>query len=111
VYQINVPAPSFCCVNGINISNFGILQFNWKSVQGSSVGTGVAVAYGDADPGWAIIGPGGSAQWTSGPGRLLFGIKPTGTYQGQIGVYSKDHRTASAGYNVVNFTEVQKWGN
>lgn len=93
----------------ITIPNFGELGFSWKSIQGSSVGTGVAVAYGDADPGWNIIGPGGSAQWTSGPGRLLFGIKPTGTYSDQITVYSKDHRAISAGYNTVDFSEAKKW--
>jgi len=97
-----------CCHDQVPIPNFGVLQFWWPAARGNAVGTGVAVAYLDADPGWVITGPGGTAQWTSGPGRLLFGVKPTGTYQGQVGVFSKDHRTVSGGYNVVSFAEVQK---
>jgi hypothetical protein len=71
----------------------------------------VAVAMLDGDPGWVITGPGGFSTWTTGTGRLLFGIRPTGTYQGQISVYSKDHRVTSAGYNTVSLVEVQKFHN
>jgi hypothetical protein len=99
----------WCCFPTIDIPNFGSLTMKWPKLQGNPVNTGVAVALRDADPDWVITGPGGFASWTTGTGRLLFGIKPTGTYQGQISVYSKDHRATSAGFNTVTFAEVEKY--
>ncbi len=80
-----------------------------RTAQGSPVNSGVAVALLDADPNWVITGPGGYATWTTGTGRLSFGIKPTEAYQGQISVYSKDHRVTSAGFNTVSLVEMQKY--
>lgn len=91
------------------ISNFGYLHFLSVKCDGASVGTGVAVAYCDVDPGYVLSGMGGESRWTSGAGRMLFGIMPTGTYSGQAAIYSKDHRSVSGGYNHVSITEVRKW--
>jgi hypothetical protein len=107
-YGIYAKATYPCCQQKVAIPYFGDLKFAWKENQGSTVSTGVAVAYRDADVGWVITGPGARSQWVSGPGRLLFGVKPTGTFQGQVGVYTKDHKTVSAGFATAYIAEVQK---
>jgi hypothetical protein len=101
--------PSYgCCQHKVSIPYFGDLLVAWQESKGSTVATGVATAYRDATPGWVITGPGAASLALSVPNRLLFGVKPTGTYQGQIGAFSKDHRLVSSGYATVYFAEVQK---
>lgn len=90
------------------IPNFGTLDFKMTTSNGNNVSTGVAVALLDGDPDYVITGPGGESKWTSGSGRLLFGIKPTGTLSGQITVYSKDHKGVSGGYNIASIMQVRK---
>jgi hypothetical protein len=103
-YAIEAPSYIGDC---IDVPGFGLVQFRGCNAQGGAVGTGVAVAQLDVESGWALVSMGGEANWTTGPGRLLFGIRPTGTYQGQAAVYSKDHRAVSGGFNRVTLTEAR----
>ncbi len=90
------------------IPNFGIMEFKYSESQGNPVNTGVATALLDASNEFVMTGMGAESKWTTGPGRLLFGIKPTGVYSGQVTVYSKDHRATSGGYVVANMMQVRK---
>jgi hypothetical protein len=90
------------------IEGFGTLDFKVATSNGNNVSTGVATALVDVESEYVITGPGGEAKATSGPGRLLYGIKPTGTHSGQIGVYSKDHKSVSGGYNIASIMQVRK---
>ncbi len=90
------------------IPNFGNLEMKGRFVDGSPVNTGVAFAILDADPGYVMTSLGAETRWTSGIGRLLIGVKPTGAYSGQEIVYSKDHKVVSAGISAAFFTEVRK---
>jgi hypothetical protein len=92
----------------VYIPNFGRLEFTTNQCNSGSVSSGVAVGYCDVDPGNVLFGMGGQSVWTSGSGRMLFGIRPTGTYYGQEAVYSKDHINPSAGYSHIWLMEGQK---
>lgn len=91
-----------------SIPGFGRLEFKILERAGSAVGKGVAVSLLDVEYGYVLSGIGGQSVWTSGGGRMLFGMKPTGTYSGQIGIYSKDHRVASGGYNVATLVQIRR---
>ncbi len=90
------------------IDGFGRLEFKVASSNGNSVSTGAATALVDVETEFVITGPGGEAKATSGPGRLLYGIKPTGTTSGQVSVYSKDHKAVSGGYNIASIMQIRK---
>jgi hypothetical protein len=91
-----------------SIPNFGYLRVSSKRVDGPWVNTGVAVAILDVDPGWVMTDLGGQGRSSSGPGRLLVGTKPTGTYSGQVAAYSKDHKVQSSGVSAAFFSQVRK---
>lgn len=90
------------------IPGFGRLEFKVRHGTGGAVDTGVAVAMLDVEAGYVLTGIGGESKWTTGGGRMLFGLKPTGTHTGQIGVYSKDHQSSSKGYNKASLVQIRK---
>jgi hypothetical protein len=90
------------------IPHFGLLEFKYSESAGSQVSTGVATALIDASSEYVMTGMGAQSNWTTGSGRLLFGIKPTGVYTAQITAYSKDHRGTSGGNVIATMAQIRK---
>lgn|GEM_PF-1067458 len=90
------------------IPGFGRLEFKVVDATGGPVATGVSATLVDAEPEYVVTGAGGESKWTSGSGRLLFGIKPTGVFSPQFTIYSKDHKVVSGGYNIASIVQVRK---
>jgi hypothetical protein len=91
-----------------SIPGFGRMEFKILEGKGGAVDSGVAVALLDVEQGYVLAGIGGESVWTSGGGRMLFGMKPAETHAGRIGVYSKDHGAVSGGYNVANLVQIRR---
>lgn len=90
------------------IPNFGSIYTRWAGGAGAIVATGEAVAIADVEPGFAMVGMAGEARVISGEGRLLTGIRATGTWSGQVSVYSKDHRYVTSGRNFAMMMEAKR---
>jgi hypothetical protein len=100
LWQTNLP-------NGI-IEGFGALEIVQRTGATATVSSGVATATSQATPFFTVLGYGGEATWTSGPGRLLFGLGPNGIDYRQVRVETKDHSQTSAGTAKVYWTEGRK---
>jgi hypothetical protein len=108
LYAISMKPDANFSPNSAVIPNFGQLQAWSRRVDGPWVATGASMAMLDTDPGWVMTTLGGQGRSSSGPGRLLIGVKPTGTYTGQVSAYSKDHLVTSAGVSAAFLSETRK---
>ncbi len=92
---------------------FSRLEFSVVEREGPQVQNGVGTARGDVAPGWVLASVGGmdgSYRDTPPPyaGRLLFGIRPEGTYTTQISAYTKDHVVPQGGVTRVFFVQIRR---
>ncbi len=105
-YMISVPRRD-------RSSYFRGLEFSVVERESPPVHTGVGTARGDISPGWVLTGPGGwDASYREPPspyaGRLLFGIRPEGTYTTQVAAYTKDHIFPQGGATRVAFVQIRR---
>ncbi|MBN1609999.1 MAG: hypothetical protein JW940_25455 [Polyangiaceae bacterium] len=93
------------------IEGFGALDISQRTGIKRTVATGVASSTGSIRSGWAAVGYGGEATWSSGPGRMLFAVGPNGDDARRVVAKSKDHAQASKGGVTPYWTEARKTPN
>lgn len=92
---------------------FSRLEYSVVEREGPPVQNGVGMARSEVAPGWVLASVGGlDGSYRESPppyaGRLLFGIRPEGTYATQVSAYTKDHVVPQGGVTQVSFVQIRR---